>query len=69
MSAGKFRPSSKIKEIFSYTEPLRKHSPDVVRESSNTILRAIEDKGIGCVWDDVEEARSEFPEEKIEDGE
>jgi hypothetical protein len=33
-----------------------------VRESSNVILRAIETKGIGCVWDEVEEVRSEYKE-------
>ena len=54
MSARRHRTSSKTEESQYYTEPLRKHSPDVVRDSSNVILKAIEDKGIGCVWDDVE---------------
>lgn len=35
-----------------------------MRDSSNIILKAIEDKGIGCVWDDVEEVRSEHQDEK-----
>jgi hypothetical protein len=29
-------------------------SPDVPREASNVILRAIETKGIGCVWAELE---------------
>ena len=40
------------------------HSPDVLRQTSNVILKAIELKGIGCVWDEVEESRSECVEEE-----
>lgn len=42
-------------------------SPDVVRQASNVILKAIETKGIGCVWDDVQEVRSEYNQEHGEE--
>lgn len=60
------RPASKTEESIDSQERLRMLSPDVVRDSSNVILRAIEMKGIGCVWDDVQEVRSEYGEERGE---
>lgn len=45
------RPASKTEESVEMEERLRMRSPDVAREASNLILRAIELKGIGCMWD------------------
>jgi hypothetical protein len=34
-------------------------SPDIIRESSNSILSQIESKGIKCEWKEAEVERSE----------
>ena len=52
------KPLYKTEESENNSQNLRVYSPDVVREASNVILKAIETKGIGCVWEDLEEVRS-----------
>ena len=53
VSKGKNRQQESLK-LAPVAAERRENSPDIVRESSNSILASIEQKGINCPWNDME---------------